>query len=112
MLKMNCASSLIADDQSVMEVQDVEFPVIDDGDGDDDIKDLPNLLGKFALLFLKLESIFNVSNRCIDEVIKELYLISHSCIWSIIKNIIQSCLGKHNCEIDEAVVGLGDISRF
>lgn len=108
-LKMNCAYcaycaySSNADDQSVVEVQDVEFPVTDDGD--DDIKDLPNLLGKkITLLFLKLESIFNVSNRYIDEVIEELYFISHSASGPIIKNIIQSCLAKHNCEIDEAVV--------
>lgn len=103
-LKMTCASSPNADDHSDMEVQDVEFSVTDDGDGDD-IKDLPNLLEKrLALLFLKLEIIFNVSNRCIDDVIEELHFISHSASGPIIKNILQSCLGKHNCEIDEAVV--------
>lgn len=104
-LKMTCASSSNADDHSNVEVQDVEFSVTDDGDGDDDIKDLPNLLGKkIALLFLKLESIFNVSNRRIDEVIEELHFITHSASGPMIKTIIQSCLAKHNCEIDEAVM--------
>lgn len=104
-LKMNCASSSNADDHSIREVQDVELSVTDDGDGDDDIKDRPNILEKkIALLFLKLESIFNVSNRCIDEVIEELHFISHSASGPMIKNIIKSCLAKHNCEFDEAVV--------
>lgn len=88
---------------SHVEIQDVEFLMTDDGD--DDIKELPNLLWKkIALLFLKLESISNVSNKCIDEVNKELHFISHSASGPMIKNIIQSCLAKHNCGIDEAVV--------
>ncbi len=55
-------------------------------------------------MFLKLESVFNVSNRRIDEVIEELHFISHSASGPIIKDILQSCLGKHSCEVDEAVV--------
>lgn len=66
---------------------------------------LPNHIEKMlALLFLKLESTFNVSNRCIDEVVEELNFISHSASGPIIKRILQSCLRKHNCEIDESVV--------
>ncbi len=101
MLKRYAASSN-ADGHSDVGVQDVEFSITDDGD--DDVRDLPNLLEKrLALLFLKLASIFNVSIRCIDEVI-ELHFISHSASGPIIKDILQSCLGKHNWEIDEAVV--------
>ena len=71
------ASSSNADGHSDMEVQDVDISMTDDGD--DDIKELQNLLEKrLALLFLKLESIFHVPNRCIDEVIEELHFISHS----------------------------------
>lgn len=88
-----------------MGVQDVEFSITDDGYDDDDVRDLPKLIEKrLALLFLKLESIFYVSNRCIDEVIKELHFISHSASGPIIKDILLSCLRKNNCEIDEAVV--------
>ena len=97
------ASSSNADGHSDMEVQDVEISMTDDGD--DDIKELQNLLEKrLALLFLKLESIFNVPNRCIDEVIEELHFISHSASGPIMKDTLQSCLRKHNCDIDEAVV--------
>ena len=49
---------------------------------------------------LKLECIFNVPNRCIDEVVGEL----HSASTPIIKDLLQSCLRRHNCEIDEAIV--------
>ncbi len=35
---------------------------------------------------------------------EELNFIFHSASGLIIKDILQSCLGKHNCEIDEAVV--------
>ena len=97
------ASSSNADGHSDMEVQDVDISMTDDGD--DDIKELQNLLEKrLALLFLKLESIFHVQNRCIDEVIEELHFISHSASGPITKDPLQSCLGKHNCDIDEAVV--------
>ena len=85
-----------------MEVQDVDISMTDDGD--DDIKELPNLEKRLALLFLKLESIFHVSNRCIDKIIEELNFISHSASCPIIKDTLQSCLGKHNCDIDETVV--------
>ena len=86
-------------------VQDVEFSITDDGNYYEDVRDLPNLIERrLALLFLKLESIFNVSNRCIDQVIEELHFISHSASGPIIKNILQACLRKHNCEIDDAVV--------
>ena len=58
------AFSSNVDGHSDMEVQDVDISMTDDGD--DDIKELPNLEKRLALLFLKLESIFHVSNRCID----------------------------------------------
>lgn len=48
-----------------MDVQDAELSITDDGRDDDDVRDLP----KLALLFLKLESTLNVSNRCIDKTV-------------------------------------------
>lgn len=97
-------SSANTDQHSDVEIQDRELP--DDGqDDDNDVRVLPNHIEKMlALLFLKLESTFNVSNRCIDEVVEELNFISHSASGPIIKHILQSCLRKHNCEIDESVV--------
>lgn len=79
---------------------------IDDLGGDDsDVRELPVLIEKsLAHLLLKLESIFNVPNRCIDEVVEELHFISHSASAPIMKDILQSCLRRHNCEIEEAVV--------
>ena len=53
---------------------------------------------------LKLDCIFNVPNRCIDEVVEELNFISHSASTPIIIDLLQSCLTRHNCEIDEAIV--------
>lgn len=52
------------------------------------------------MAFLKLESTYNVSHCCINEVVDELHFISHSASGPIIKDILQSCLSKHNCTID------------
>lgn len=71
------------------------------GEDDVDVRELSNLIEKsLGHLMLKLECIFNVPNRCIDEVVGEL----HSASTPIIKDLLQSCLRRHNCEIDEAIV--------
>lgn len=59
-----------------MDVQGGELSITNDGQGnDDDVRGLPNIVEKnMALLFLKLESKFNVSNKCIDEIRVTLYL--------------------------------------
>ncbi|XP_042084783.1 uncharacterized protein LOC102293912 isoform X2 [Haplochromis burtoni] len=94
------------EDCSNMDVQDEELSITNDGQGnDDDVRDLPNIIEKnMALLFLKLESKFNVSNKCIDEIIEELHFITETASGPLIKEILQSCLRKNNCEIDESVV--------
>ncbi|KAK0150746.1 hypothetical protein N1851_008152 [Merluccius polli] len=70
---------------------------------DEEMKELPNLIeANLAHLFLKLQSIFNVPNRCIDEVVEELNFISGSASGPIIKEILQSCLEKHTCQIDDS----------
>lgn len=51
-----------------------------------------------------LSHIFNVPNRCIDEVVEELNFISGSTSGPIIKEILQSCLEKHNCQLDVSVI--------
>lgn len=53
---------------------------------DEEMKELPNLIeANLAHLFLKLQSIFNVPNRCIDEVVEELNFISGTASGPIIK---------------------------
>ena len=72
---------------------------------DDDVRVLPKLIERsLAHLMLKLESSFHVPNQCIDELVEELHFISHSASAPIMKDILQSCLKRHNCEIDEAIV--------
>lgn len=46
---------------------------------DEEIAELPNLIEQnLAHLLLKLESIYNVPHRCIDELVEELQFISSS----------------------------------
>lgn len=54
---------------------------VDEGDTEgavsEDVENLPNLIEEhLAHLLLKLESIFNVPQRCIDELIEELHLFN------------------------------------
>lgn len=84
------ASSSNTDDYSDVDVQDGELSITDDGQDDNDVRDLTNLIEKkLALSFLKLESTFNVSNRCIDEVVEELNFICQSASGPLIKDILQ-----------------------
>ncbi|KAF3837730.1 hypothetical protein F7725_009498 [Dissostichus mawsoni] len=56
------ASCSNTDDNSDVDVQDGELSITDDGQ-DNDVRDLPNVIeNNLALLFLKLESTFNVPN--------------------------------------------------
>jgi len=59
---------------------------------------------KLGQLLLKLESIYNVSNKCISEVVEELHFISSSVSGPAIRDIIKSCLRKHNCVTDDLVI--------
>lgn len=49
-------------------------------------------------MLLKLESIFSVPQQCSDELAEEVHVISSSASGPILKEILQSCLKKHNCE--------------
>ena len=72
---------------------------------DEDVRVLPKLIERsLAHLMLKLVSSFHVPNQCIDELVEELHFISHSASAPIMKDILQSCLKRQNCEIDEAIL--------
>lgn len=59
---------------------------------------------RFGCLFLKLESIFNVSNTCLNDIIEELHFITSTASGPIIKEILLSTLQKHGCNIDDSMV--------
>lgn len=65
---------------------DTEGAVSEDPEGNE-IRELPNLIEKHvAHVLLKLESIFNVPQRCIDELVEELHFISSSASGPILKD--------------------------
>lgn len=65
------ASSSNTDNYRDVDVQDGELSITDDGRDDNDVRDLPNLIEKhLALLFLKLESTFNVSTGELMRLLK------------------------------------------
>lgn len=59
---------------------------------------------KIAHLLLKLESIYNVPNKCIQELVEELQFISSSASVPIILNTVNSCLKKNNCTVEHSIV--------
>lgn len=61
------------------------------------------LVDHIASFLLKLESIHNVSKRCIDELVDELQFVS-SASMPIIRGIVESHLKKNNCTIDNTIV--------
>lgn len=102
-LLQRCVNPLNAGDDPVDE-DDTEGAVSEDPEGNE-IRELPNLIEKHvAHVLLKLESIFNVPQRCIDELVEELHFISSSASGPILKEILQSCLKKHNCEVDDLII--------
>lgn len=70
-------------------------------EGEDLVKVIVDELGS---LLLKLDCIFNVPNRCIDEIIAELQFITSSASAPALKNIIQTTLENHNCTVGEQVI--------
>lgn len=80
------------------EFQPDEVHVSEDEDLDQVIVD------KLGSSLLKLECIFNVPNRCIDEIVEELQFITHSAFAPIIKNIFCNTLQSHDCIVEELVI--------
>lgn len=59
---------------------------------------------KFGHLFVKLESMFNVPNKCIDEIVDELQFISTSTSGPPLRDVVVSTLKSHNCDLDPAII--------
>ena len=59
---------------------------------------------KLGRLLLKLESINNVPSKCITDFVAELQFISSSVSGPGIRETVNSCLRKHDCELEEMVV--------
>lgn len=94
---------LNAGDSPVVE-EDSEDAVIEEHENDE-MRELPNVIEKnLAHLLLKLESIFNVPQRCIDELVEEMHFSSSSASSPILKDILQSCLKKHDCQVDDSII--------
>lgn len=61
----------------------------------EEYEDLSQIIkGKFGYLFLKLESTFNVRNKCIDEIVDELQFICCSVSGPLIRDV-ESTLKQH-----------------
>ena len=70
-------------------------------EGEDLVQVIVDELGS---LLLKLDCIFNVPRRCIDEIVEELQFITCSASAPVIKNIVHSTLQNHNCTVEEVVI--------
>lgn len=62
------------------------------------------IVNHLASLLLKLNCIFNVPTRCIDEIVEELKFITCSASSPVIKNIVTNTLKNHNCTVDGLVI--------
>lgn len=58
-------------------------------------------LGHFLL---KLESTFNVPNKCISATVDDLQFISSCASSPVLKDVVESTLKSHKCELDSAVI--------
>lgn len=58
---------------------------------------------RFGHLFLKLESTFNVPNKCIDEIVDELRFISTCASGPLLKDVVVSTLKNNNCDLDPSI---------
>ncbi|XP_048836073.1 uncharacterized protein LOC125711317 isoform X1 [Brienomyrus brachyistius] len=62
------------------------------------------IVDKIGSLLLKLDCIFNVPSRCIDEIVEELQFITCSASAPVIRNIVYNTLVNHNCTVEELVI--------
>lgn len=70
-------------------------------EGEDLAKVIVRELGS---LLLKLDCIFTVPGRCIDDIVEELQSITCSASAPVIKNIVHNTLENHNCSVEELVI--------
>jgi len=78
----------------------------DDFSGDYETEELKEdeIKLKLGHLLLKLQSIYNVPSKCINELVAELQFISSSLSGPGIKNTVNECLRKHDCVLDDPVI--------
>lgn len=62
------------------------------------------VLKRIGLLLLKLESIYNVSVRCIDSLVEDLHFISSSASVDIVRNTLDSTLRLNQCKVDQVII--------
>lgn len=67
---------------------------------EDDLKKV--ITKRVGLLLLKMESILNVSNTCIDELVEELHFLTAS--GPVIKEIILNTLRINGCTFEDSVI--------
>lgn len=89
------------DDSSLVDETDVSSNATHEGEGEDLVK---VIVDELASLLLKLDCIFNVPSRCIDEIIGELQFITSSASAPVLKSIIEKTLEDHNCTVGEVVI--------
>ncbi|KAK0131259.1 Sterile alpha motif domain-containing protein 3 [Merluccius polli] len=75
-----------------------------DSESDVQEDDTSAIEGTIGALLLKLESIYNVSGKCIDNLVEELQFICGSASVPNIRKIVVSTLKKNNCSYDETVI--------
>lgn len=73
---------------------------LDSEESEDDTGVLEKLIGS---LFLKLESVYNVSGKCIDDLVEQLQFICTSSS-QYIPNLVRDILTQNNCTVDETVI--------
>lgn len=47
---------------------------------------------------------FNVLNKCIDEIVDKLQFISTSASGPLLRDVVVSTLKSHNCDLDPAII--------
>ena len=90
----------VAQDESlfVKDEDDTELLVEEPGDLSQVIKE------RFGQLLLRLESTFNVPNKCINEIVDELQFISCCASAPVLRDVVESTLKSHNCDLDSDVI--------
>lgn len=58
---------------------------------------------RIGSLLLKLESVHNVSGKCIDDLVEELHFI-YTASAPVIHQLVDASLKKHNCDVEEDTV--------
>lgn len=84
---------------SSLESNDVEFDTVD-LDCEGHASTFVEVIGS---LLLKLESIYNVTGKCLDDLVEQLQFICTSSS-QCISNLVRSVLTQNNCTVDESVI--------